>query len=85
MLGVFTFPALLPIFSDSWDLTGVQAGWINGIYYAGYLVSVPVLVSLTDRLRPQQVYLFSVLILSISSFGFYMFTMDYGLQCFSEL
>ena len=44
MLGVFTFPALLPDFFDIWDLTSTGAGWINGIYLAGYVAGVPLAV-----------------------------------------
>ncbi len=38
MLGVFAFPALLPHFLDLWDLSNSQAGWISGIYFAGYTI-----------------------------------------------
>ena len=57
MVGAVTFPALLPTFIDVWELSTTDAGWINGIYFAGYLVVVPVLVSLTDRLPPRRIYL----------------------------
>ena len=33
MVGVFTFPALLPLFADIWKLSSIDAGWINGIYF----------------------------------------------------
>ena len=46
MLGVAAFPALLPTFIGEWQLTNTDAGWINGIYFAGYLAAVPVLVGL---------------------------------------
>ncbi len=31
MLGVMSFPALLPGFITEWQLTNTEAGWINGI------------------------------------------------------
>ncbi|MCH8138313.1 MAG: hypothetical protein IH926_05060 [Proteobacteria bacterium] len=37
MPGVAAFPALLPTFIGEWQLTNTDAGWINGIYFAGYL------------------------------------------------
>src|SRR4030095_15001117 len=43
-----------------WGLTNSEAGWITGIFYAAYMVSVPVLVTLTDRVDPKRVYLFGV-------------------------
>jgi len=70
MLGAVTFPALLPQFVDLWRLSKTDAGWINGIYYAGYLLAVPILVSLTDRVAPRRIYLISLAISAVSSLGF---------------
>ena len=52
MQGSGTFAALLPNFIELWNLSKTDAGWINGIYYAGYLGAVPFLVSLADRAPP---------------------------------
>lgn len=70
MLGVVTFPALLPSFIDIWHLSNTDAGWLNGIYYAGYLLAVPFLVSMTDHKSPRAIYLYSLALMSVSSFGF---------------
>ena len=73
MLGFATFPALLPGFIGEWNLTNTDAGWINGIFYAGYLVAVPVLSSLTDRIRARRVYIFALALTALSSIGFALF------------
>jgi MFS family permease len=70
MMGVFAFPALLPHFMQIWDLTGNQAGWINGIYFIGYTGAVPVLTSLTDRMDARRIYLAGCVIGIISNLGF---------------
>ncbi|MBG0780173.1 MAG: MFS transporter, partial [Desulfotignum balticum] len=70
MLGVFAFPALLPHFMQIWELSGNQAGWINGIYFIGYTGAVPVLTSLTDRMDARRIYLAGCVIGIISNFGF---------------
>lgn len=70
MLGVFAFPALLPGFVDAWQLTNTDAGWIAGIYFAAYALSVPVLVSLTDRVDARSIYVVSSVVTAASSFGF---------------
>ncbi|MEJ2724542.1 MAG: MFS transporter [Deltaproteobacteria bacterium] len=70
MAGVFTFPALLPRFLEQWELTNIQAGWINGIYFAGYTAAVPVLVSLTDRLDARRIYLTSAGVCVLTAFLF---------------
>ena len=57
-IGAYAWPALLPTFMRSWQLTNSEAGWITGIFYGAYTLSVPFLVSLTDRIDPKRVYLF---------------------------
>lgn len=48
-IGAFALPALLPGYIARWDLSKTEAGWLVGIFFAAYVVMVPVLVSLTDR------------------------------------
>ena len=70
MLGVFTFPALLPVFFDEWGLSNTEAGWINGIYFFGYAISSALLVSMTDRVDPKKVYLPCMLLTAVTALGF---------------
>jgi len=41
-------PALLARFIDAWSLTSAQGGWLAGIMFAGYMLAIVPLVSLTD-------------------------------------
>lgn len=59
-LGAFFWPALLPKFMPLWNLSNSEAGWITAMFYGTYLVAVPVLVTLTDRIDARRVYLFGV-------------------------
>jgi MFS family permease len=59
-IGAYFWPALLPEMMRRWSLSNSEAGWITAIFYAAYMVSVPVLVTLTDRLDAKRVYLFGV-------------------------
>jgi predicted MFS family arabinose efflux permease len=59
-LGAFFWPALLPGLLQKWQLTNSEAGWITSAFYAAYMVSVPVLVTLTDRFDPKRIYLLGV-------------------------
>ena len=59
-IGAYFWPALLPGMMQRWSLSNSEAGWITAIFYAAYMVSVPVLVTLTDRVDPKRVYLFGV-------------------------
>ena len=59
-IGAYVWPALLPGMMARWSLTNSEAGWLTGLFYAAYTVSVPVLVTLTDRIDAKRVYLAGV-------------------------
>ena len=69
-IGAFAVPALLPTFIDEWALSGTEAGWLTGIFYAGYTLSVPVLVALTDRIDPKRIYLMGAAFIALGMFGY---------------
>lgn len=73
MTGFAAFPTLLPQFFAEWGITNTEAGWINGIYYAGYVAAVVVLTSLTDRVASRDVYLACTIISGIAIIGFALF------------
>ncbi len=59
-IGAFFWPALLPTMMPLWRMTNSEAGWVTAIFYAAYIVAVPILVTLTDRIDAKRVYLFGV-------------------------
>lgn len=69
-IGAFFWPALLPGMMTLWGLSNSQAGWITAIFYAAYVVAVPVLVTLTDRIDPKRVYLLGVAVTVIGHLAF---------------
>lgn len=73
MASFANFAVLLPEFTVLWSLSNTEAGWIGGIYFAGYVFAVPVLVGLTDVLDAKRIYLVSALIGAIASFAFALF------------
>ena len=70
MASFSAFPALLPGFVGEWSLSATEAGWISGIYYAGYTLAVPVLTGLTDRVDPRRIYLTSTIVTGLAGLGF---------------
>jgi len=65
-----TFAATIPAIDLAWGLQASEAGWIGGIYFAGYAASVPVLASATDRLDGRWIYVGCSLLGAISSLAF---------------
>jgi MFS family permease len=70
ILGFSTFQALIPVFQAEWGISNTGAGWISGIYFAGYVGAVPLLSSLTDRLDPKKIILYSLALGGASSLAF---------------
>lgn len=70
MLGFSSFSALLPEFQSDWSLSNTEAGWISGIFYAGYVAAVPWLVGSTDRVDPRRIYLLSFIIGGGAALGY---------------
>lgn len=69
-LGAGYWPVLLPELMGRWSLSNSEAGWITSAFYAAYMCSVPVLVTLTDRIDAKRVYLFGVGCTTIAHFAF---------------
>lgn len=70
MIATFAFPAVLPTFQGEWRLTSGEAGWIGGVFFLGYALAVPLLVTLTDRIDARLVYLGGAAVISASSLAF---------------
>ncbi len=73
MLGTSSFSALLPTFQRDWGLSNTEAGWISGIFFAGYVAAVPVLVGATDRMDPRRIYLLSFVITGATALAYALF------------
>ena len=56
-IGSFTFSALLPIFFEEWGITHTEAGWLSGVIFLAYALSVPFILPLTDQIDPRRVYI----------------------------
>lgn len=66
------FLALQPVLQGEWQLSNTQSGWISSAYYAGYMLAVPVLSSLTDRIDARRVWLGACATAALGAVGFAM-------------
>jgi MFS family permease len=62
MTGFSTYPALLAPLREAWGMSGAEAGFIGGVFFAGYMGAVPLLSALTDRIDARRVYFLSTLL-----------------------
>ncbi|MEI6559481.1 MAG: MFS transporter [Rhodospirillaceae bacterium] len=70
LIGFASFAVVLPELSGLWQLNAAAAGWISGAYQGGYVLAVPFLVGITDRVSSRRVYLVSCLVGAIAAAGF---------------
>jgi MFS family permease len=64
------FLALQPQLQDAWSLSNTQSGWISSAYFAGYMLMVPLLGSLTDRVDARAVWLGACGLAGCGALGF---------------
>ncbi len=74
MAGFATYPALLPNLRELWGLSNTEAGLVGGILFLGYVGSVPLLTTLTDRIDARRIYLGSCLVAACGSAWFAAWT-----------
>lgn len=79
LAALMTFAATLNEIAADWSLNASQSGWIGGIYFAGYAVSVPFLASATDRMDARWLYAGSALLGAAASFAFALFAHGFGM------
>lgn len=70
MTGFATYPALLTRIMDAWQMTGTEAGLVGGAFFFGYMVAVPFLSGLTDRVDARLVFAMSCVLAALGSVGF---------------
>ena len=80
-VGYASFAVVLPELSLRWHLSSVAGGWISGAYQIGYVLAVPFLVGITDRVSPRLVYVASCLIGAMAAVGFAWFARDTVSAC----
>lgn len=64
------FLALQPQLQDAWSLSNTASGWISSAYFTGYMLAVPVLGGLTDRVDARRVWLGACGLAGVGSLGF---------------
>nr|WP_242596903.1 MFS transporter [Rhodocyclus gracilis] len=70
MSGFALAPSLLPHFTSMWQMSATQGGWLGGVYFIGYILAVPLLLNLTDRIDARRVHLAGALMSALALAGF---------------
>lgn len=70
MAGFGAYPAFLPTLRENWHMSGTEAGFIGGAFFFGYMMAVPFLSGVTDRLDARAVFIGSCLLAAAGTAGF---------------
>lgn len=70
MTSMVAFPAMVAVFQSAWSLSNAELGWIAEVYFAGYVVAVPVLTGLTDKIDPRRIIIASLILGVFATAGF---------------
>jgi MFS family permease len=70
MLAFSSYASFLPRLRGEWGMTAAQAGFIGGAFFFGYMATVPVLASLTDRTDARNVYIVACCLNAAGTMGF---------------
>lgn len=83
MSGFAAYPALLPELRQAWQMSGTQAGLVGGAFFFGYMLAVPLLSGLTDRIDARRVFAAACGLATTGSIGFGLWAHDVasGLVC----
>ncbi len=77
LLPSMSFPATMPAVVADLHLGASRAGWIGGIYFAGYAGAVPLLSSLTDRIGAKPIYLLSSILGAAAGLAFALWAQSF--------
>lgn len=69
LLGFSTFGAITPTLIVEWALSKTEAGFLNGVFFAGYMAGVPFLVGGTDRIDSRRIVLLGFVASAVSLLG----------------
>lgn len=70
MTGFAAYPALLPTLRAAWGMSGAEAGLVGGAFFFGYMLAVPMLSGLTDRVDAKRVFAVCSMLAAGGALGF---------------
>ena len=62
MTGFAAYWSLLPVLQPAWGMNNTAAGWLSGAYFGGYVLVVPFLSAMTDRVDARYVFVLGALL-----------------------
>ena len=70
MTGFSAYAAFLPTLRSEWGMTGAEAGLVSGAFFFGYMLAVPFLSGMTDRIDARTVFIGACFLGAVGTTGF---------------
>ena len=62
MTGFAAYWSLLPVLQPEWHMNNAMAGWLSGAFFGGYVLAVPFLTAMTDRVDARHIVILGALL-----------------------
>ena len=84
MTGFSAYASFLPTLRAEWGMSGAQSGFVGGAFFFGYMLAVPLLSGMTDRVDARRVFVAACLIGAFGTTGFAFFANDVSSAAFFQ-
>ena len=69
ILGFACYPSALTIIQTEWQLSNFESGFLASSFFIGYVLTVPIATTLTDRMDTRQIYFAGGILAAAGLFG----------------
>ena len=69
MTGFAAYWSLLPVLQPEWHMSNAMAGWLSGAFFGGYVLVVPFLSAVTDRVDARYVFILGAVLAAAGLVG----------------
>ena len=73
MTGFATYWSLLPVLQPAWHMNNTTAGFLSGAFFGGYVLAVPFLTAMTDRVDARHVVILGMALSALGLAGLALF------------
>ena len=73
MAGFAAYWSLLPVLQPAWQMNNSMAGFLSGAYFGGYVLAVPFLTAMTDRVDARHVVILGMALSALGLAGIALF------------
>ena len=73
MAGFAAYWSLLPVLQPGWHMSNAMAGWLSGAFFGGYVLAVPFLSAMTDRVDARHVVILGAALSAVGLAGLALF------------